>query len=929
VPDPAQEPNDALARRRAEVEGHVRTGLDAVRGMARRGDYKRALGHASIMPAGTLNHLGDADPLYHRVLLSLAEFYDDLGEYVLADKTGRALLALLDGQGLAGRPMYASALTLLASVRRTAGDQAAAEDLAGRAVRLWRADLDTHDPAYVRCLQLSAGLHADRGDHAAADDLAREACEIAEGVFGEESGAFAAALGRRADLAWRAGRAADAEAWHRQALDIREAVLPAGHPQLADSRHALGLACDAAGRFADAEAHFREAAAVRKAALGEWHPAHGDALADLAAATAAQGRTQEALALFRDALAVDDRTIGQAFALGAERQKLEYMAARMARLHQYLSLVAAAGADTEEVRAAFAFVLRRKGLVAEAVAMQREAVLADRRPGHRDRLADLTQLRAALARRSYAGPGAGESDAEYRRALDDLTRDRDALEADLARDIPELDLARRAARADAAAVAALLPPAGRLVEFLRVERYDFAAAGDRRRPAVYLAFVLDPTGDVALVNLGAAEPISRLIADFRASITGEGSAGDDRDLGAPAEPSAPDAGAGQALRAAVFDPLAAALGGRTRLILAPDGDLARLPFEALPTADGNRLIDTHCVSYVGCGRDVLRFAVTAAGQSGDAVVVADPDFDLHGTGPSPEEPAGRRSRDLGAAAVSFARLPGTREEGESVAKSLKVRPWLQGDALERRLKAVRSPRVLHLSTHGFFLADQQDAPAETRGALGRFAGLHLENPLLRSGLALAGGNTWLQSGELPPEAEDGLLTAEDVTGMDLIDTELTVLSACDTGLGDIRAGEGVFGLRRAFALAGAKTLVMSLWKVPDAETRDLMTDFYRRILEDGETRAEALRNAQLKVKAAHPHPLFWGAFICQGHPGPLPPRRPWRYRCGKVDGGPVSDEELKDLIRTGILTAADEVSRDGGPWRPAARLKGAQWPAPG
>jgi CHAT domain-containing protein len=150
--------------------------------------------------------------------------------------------------------------------------------------------------------------------------------------------------------------------------------------------------------------------------------------------------------------------------------------------------------------------------------------------------------------------------------------------------------------------------------------------------------------------------------------------------------------------------------------------------------------------------------------------------------------------------------------------------------------------------------------------MGRLAGPLPENPLLRSGLALAGVNTWLRQGNPPPEAEDGLLTAEDVSGLDLLDTELVVLSACETGLGEVRVGEGVFGLRRAFVLAGAKTLVMSLWKVPDQQTQELMADFYRRIL-SGQPRPDALRTAQLSLREKYPHPFYWGAFICQGEPG--------------------------------------------------------------
>jgi len=126
----------------------------------------------------------------------------------------------------------------------------------------------------------------------------------------------------------------------------------------------------------------------------------------------------------------------------------------------------------------------------------------------------------------------------------------------------------------------------------------------------------------------------------------------------------------------------------------------------------------------------------------------------------------------------------------------------------------------------------------------------------------------LRRGILPDEAEDGILNAEDVTSLDLLATELVVLSACDTGLGDVKVGEGIFGLRRAFQLAGAKTLVMSLWKVPDLETQELMENFYQR-LRSGEGRASALRQAQLAMKTKHTNPYYWGAFICQGDPGPL------------------------------------------------------------
>jgi CHAT domain-containing protein len=391
-----------------------------------------------------------------------------------------------------------------------------------------------------------------------------------------------------------------------------------------------------------------------------------------------------------------------------------------------------------------------------------------------------------------------------------------------------------------------------------------------------------------MIDLGEARPIDAAVTAFRAAITGERGVAEParqgfwaRLLGRKPEEEQPPPScwlawltAGARVRTAVFDPLLVALGGCRRLLLAPDGELTRLPFEVLPQGEGC-LIDDYHISYLATGRDALRLQAAPHGSPAKPLVLADPDFDLgRSTRRAPEErPRGRSSRDLDRAYRRFGALPGTRVEGEHIAALLGVEPWLEAEALERPLKAGRSPRVLHLATHGFFLENQPYDPEKMSGGLGRMLGPGLENPLLRSGLALAGINTWLAGGSPPAEAEDGLLTAEDVTGLDLLDTELVVLSGCDTGLGELRTGEGVFGLRRSFAIAGARTLVMSLWKVPDWQTQELMEDFYRRLLE-GEPRAEALRQAQLALKAKDPDPRHWGAWICQGDPGPLPAQQP-------------------------------------------------------
>lgn len=384
----------------------------------------------------------------------------------------------------------------------------------------------------------------------------------------------------------------------------------------------------------------------------------------------------------------------------------------------------------------------------------------------------------------------------------------------------------------------------------------------------YVAFVVPASGDgPRLVDLGPAPLIDRAIARFRRGLA-EGATIGPTHRGFTSVPASDDgwAQAGAVLRERLVDPLRAVLGTRTRLVLAPDGDVATLPFEALPDDHGGYLIDTLDISYVSAGRDLLRLASPPAIVSSAPLVLADPDFDLRLHSSSPARARDAAEEALHASGIArFDRLPGTREEAAAIGALLGVEPLVGEAAREDQLREARSPLVLHIATHGFFLPSPTDAASDDEGRLASAA----RNPLVRSGLALAGANGWLRGDTLPSDGDDGIVTGEDIVGLDLEGTALVVLSACETGLGDVVPGEGVMGLRRAFAVAGARTLIFSLWKVPDVQTRMLMTHVYEALIA-GKGRAEALRHAQQRVRAEHPAPFYWAAFICQGDASPLP-----------------------------------------------------------
>jgi CHAT domain-containing protein len=413
------------------------------------------------------------------------------------------------------------------------------------------------------------------------------------------------------------------------------------------------------------------------------------------------------------------------------------------------------------------------------------------------------------------------------------------------------------------------------------ERYDFKAKEQEElwNPAHYLAFILHAGNgeSVKMIDLGKADTIDRAIETLKRKIT-------------RTKKSEEILKASKQLYHLMFAPLQDKLGNVKELFISPESNLNLIPFEILMRSDDHFLIEDYTFNYLAAGRDVLGFGQIHE-EGGPPLLIGDPDFDLNikQIAPETQEANDRRSADL--RGFHFRRLPWTKAEVETIHSLLGEKQtilYTGKEATEDVLMQGKAPQILHLATHGFFLEDLDLfslAPGlfsrgtvlsfksndsddvfltpSTSLPLGRF-----ENPLLRSGIALAGANTALDT-----EGDSiGIVTAEKILGLKLRGTEMVVLSACDTGLGDVQSGEGVFGLRRAFTQAGAKSLVMSLWSVPDKETQELMVQFYKNILSGRMNRCQALRQAVLnqmqivKERYGFPHPLYWGAFVFMGEP---------------------------------------------------------------
>jgi CHAT domain-containing protein len=455
----------------------------------------------------------------------------------------------------------------------------------------------------------------------------------------------------------------------------------------------------------------------------------------------------------------------------------------------------------------------------------------------------LDELAGVAARLSALSSGGDEgAEAQARRVqIEKLAEAQRRIEAEIGR----RSVAFRAeeGRVRIEEIEAALPEGSALVEI--VMRRPFTAQGapgEHWGARRYAAYVLHRGGKIEYVDLGDGAAIDAAAFALRKALA-------DPNLTKDPRPFA------RALDALVFAPIRARLGEVRRVFLSPDGPLALVPFGALVDEAGHFGVEQYLFTYLTSGRELLRLSVSAPPR-GSALVVGDPAFGPLGSAPPPADPRLRSVLD----GVGFIALPGTAREARAIEESLGEAEVLLGErATEAAVKSTHGPRVLHVATHGFFLN-------LSRGRAGVSAE---ENPLLRSGIALAGANR-RKSGE-----EDGILTALEASALDLRGTRLVVLSACETGVGESAAWEGVFGLRRALVIAGAEAQVMSLWSVDAGSTRDLMIKYYG-ALAGGAGRSEGMRRAQLSMIAeGKTHPNLWAAFIVSGS---------WKTLDGKETG---------------------------------------------
>lgn len=868
--------------------------------------------------AGTLADLGDLDrslELRQRALLTATREFGGahhetavylnsaaigdlaLGDYIAARRRFEQALASLESRYGPWHDWVATARLNVALVDARLGDYEDARREHERATAIWERALGRNHPFVAVALTELATVYREQGLASQALPLLERALSIRERNLGLDHPDTGRTLVDLASTLSQMGERQRARSLARRALLVWERLDVPNAPEYAQ---VLALYADIqhqAGQDGAAKEYFERALRIRGRAFGVSSPLYAEAEAGLSLALASQGESMEALRA-----AVHVETVGREhlkllLRSLPERQALNYAAARPRGLSLMLSL---AGVMPDAVPVALDALVRSRAVVLDEIA-------ARQRASHvRQEGMDLTQSAWRSAQQRLAnliarGPGP-MSPAQFARVVEDTRGDRERAEEALAERSAEFRAERTRDRIGLEQVAAALPDGSALLSFARYDR-ELPGAGalprrsDNRSRALrshptYVVFVTRAAGAPVVVSLGPVNAIDAQVLRWRADVAAEAQA---PARGPSARSARSSRASGEALRRLVWDPLSPHLRDARRVFVVPDGTLGLVSFAALPVGRARYVVEEdRILHYLSAERDLV-LAPPARVAEGGLLAVGGPSFDdatLFGRAPraatDPKPTASPRflragTQDCaGFQTIAFEPLPGTLQEVDDVsglwstksdAASEPARVLIGARATETAFKE-EAPgyRVLHLATHGFFIGD--GCPTSDTRAMRGVGGLissapsaQADNPLLLSGLALAGAN---RRASARPDEDEGILTAEEVASLDLGGVEWAVLSACDTGVGEVRAGEGVFGLRRAFQVAGARTVIMSLWSVEDQAARAWMHLLYEGRFQKGLPTADAVHNASLtmlrdrRARGFSTDPFYWAAFVAAG-----------------------------------------------------------------
>ena len=822
------------------------------------------------------NSLGVDHPSYAASLNNLAMLYGSMGDYSRAESLYIMARDLRKKELGEEHPDYATSLNNLASLYESMGEFARAESCYIEARDIRKKTLGEEHPDYATSLNNLAVLYRLLGDYRRAETLYEEAFGIRKKSLGEDHPDLAASANGLGVLYRSMEEYDQAELMLLFARDIRAKALGKRHPSYANTLNNLAALYESMGKYESAESLYREAHEIFSEVLGEDHPYCTDSLSNLAG--------------LYDLL--DDHARAESIHLSAFESQVEIAAKLLPAMSEaqasrwsknngpQLDLVLANLRRLKNSGSFKAYHAVWQTKLASSRLRVGQTIAADVSSEANETFNQLRDARLRLAKLVSATPNPEQAE-EYRKNLAEANEAKERLEKKLAEINPptEHEISIRDSRIEDLQKA--LPGSVAIVDLVKVNDWKFEdkeitllqndgakvtrTVKKEKVSPVYDAFVTHggKASQVHWVQLGDAEPIDAAISRWRAELTGENGdrglktksvKGSDNKSKSMVDPR-------ELLRNRLWEPLEPHLKDCHTVIILADGDLHRLPWAALPgTKPDSFLIEDYAISTASYGQQLIGFLTAEQPSNSGLFVAGGIQYDQKPPSVSVDQFASR-TIDVSDEQRSWPFLEGTDKEANAIAEfwtnSGSIYQLKGLEAEEHKVaKRLEKSRYAHLATHGFFdkraevyrVNLREQSLFESVGIRSMGGTVAARNPLLMTGIVLAGANVEPAKNDLGlPIGDDGILTAEEIVGLNLRNTELVTLSACETGLGDVAAGEGVFGLQRALHQAGARSVVASLWKVSDKATQALMVEFYKNLWEKKMSKVEALRQAQITM----------------------------------------------------------------------------------
>ncbi len=770
-------------------------------------------------------------------LMSLARYQQITGDYTRAEpylKNAREIIRAKKGTE---SPEFANVQNSLALLYQTLGNYRDAEASLLEAKTILQKTRGTTHAEYATVVQNLAALYQLEGAYDKAEPLQREALDIDRKVLGENHPHYAITLQNMATLSQKLGRKDEAKGMLEKVLNITGQQLGKKHPSYITTLSNLAALYQDQGNFVQAEIHWKQSADLRKEVLGEDHPDYARSLYGLAGVYHAQGQWSKAKIYYEPVVDKYLKQVEEFFPALSEKEKSAFYAkikpvfdAYQDFFVQYLHAVPAEREVT--LGKLYDLQLNTKAILLAATNKVRARILTSGDPGLQELFRNWLGTKEQIVRyisaskddRDKLGLNLAQLEDRANELEKQLSAKSDAFRSHVEKEkIRWTDVRNSLDDGEAA------------IEILRIrKKYT-------KDSLYYVGLILrkgSPSPEMIIWKHGA-QLEGRKFKYHRNTIKYHVN--------------------DTVSYAFYWQPIEDRVKAGTTLYLSCDGVFNKVNFNSLYEPDSRRfVIDGYKLHQVSNTRELLDRKTAAKTSSNSATLFGFADFNLGEADVVAHGSKRNLARSLGFEGESIPVLPATEKEVDEIAGLLTKNAWhslnyKRIEATEENLKKQENPKVMHIATHGFFLSDVDLDDSENSELA--------QNPLFRSGVLLAGAGV---DREESKRVEDGVLTAYEAMNLNLDQTELVVLSACETGLGEVRNGEGVYGLQRSFLVAGANTVLMSLWQVDDVATQELMNAFYG-FWVSGTEKHEAFRKAQLQMKEKYQIPYFWGAFVLIGN----------------------------------------------------------------